>query len=298
MFLVYTSVRNQYGSFYIIILKGEHDPLAGRIIHITMEIKDIRIDSGKAFDWGRTSAEYARYRDIYPEEFYKKIVDRGLCVKGQSVLDIGTGTGVLPRNMYRYGASWTGTDISPEQIEQARLLASKAGMDISFRAVSTEEMEFPKESFDVITACQCFWYFDHEKVMPRLADLLKPEGKLLILYMAWLPYEDRIAGASEELVLKYNPNWSGAGETKHPIWIPDVAYDSFELEDHEEYDLRVPFTKDSWHGRMFACRGVGASLSPEELEKWDREHRELLNAIAPEKFDIIHYGALAVLRKK
>ncbi len=263
-----------------------------------MEIKDIRIDSGKAFDWGRTSAEYARYRDIYPEEFYKKIVDRGLCVKGQDVLDIGTGTGVLPRNMYRYGAGWTGTDISPEQIEQAKLLASKAGMDISFRAVSTEEMEFPKESFDVITACQCFWYFDHEKVMPRLADLLKPEGKLLILYMAWLPYEDRIAGASEELVLKYNPNWSGAGEKKHPIWIPDVAYDSFELEDHEEYDLRVPFTKDSWHGRMFACRGVGASLSPEELEKWDREHRELLNTIAPEKFDIIHYGALAVLKKK
>ena len=48
-----------------------------------MEIKDDRIDAGKAFDWGRTSKEYARYRDIYPEEFYKKIVDRGLCINGQ-----------------------------------------------------------------------------------------------------------------------------------------------------------------------------------------------------------------------
>ena len=38
---------------------------------------------------------------------------------GKTVLDIGTGTGVLPRNMYKYGAEWTGTDISPEQIEQA-----------------------------------------------------------------------------------------------------------------------------------------------------------------------------------
>ena len=85
-----------------------------------MEITDIRIDAGKAFDWGRTSEEYARYRDIYPQEFYQKIVDRGLCVESQNVLDIGTGTGVLPRNMYRYGAQWTGTDISPEQIEQAQ----------------------------------------------------------------------------------------------------------------------------------------------------------------------------------
>ena len=263
-----------------------------------MEIKDDRIDAGKAFDWGRTSEEYAKYRDIYPEEFYKKIVDRGLCIKGQRVLDIGTGTGVLPRNMYKYGAEWTGTDISPEQIEQAKILADDSKLKIDFQAVPTEQIEFEKESFDVITACQCFWYFNHEKVMPKLAGLLKSGGKLLILYMAWLPYEDRIAGASEELVLKYSPTWSGAGETRHPIWIPDIAYEYFELEDHEEYDLMVPFTKESWHGRMRACRGVGASLSDEELAAWDKEHRELLERIAPERFEVLHYAALTVLKKR
>jgi hypothetical protein len=58
-----------------------------------MEIKDRRIDAGKPFDWGRTSKEYARFRDIYPEEFYRKIVDRKLCISGQRILDLGTGTG-------------------------------------------------------------------------------------------------------------------------------------------------------------------------------------------------------------
>ena len=91
-----------------------------------MEIKDSRIDAGKAFDWGRTSKEYARYRDIYPEKFYRKVIDRGLCVKGQRVLDLGTGTGVLPRNLYPYGADWTGTDISPEQIAEAKRLSEEA----------------------------------------------------------------------------------------------------------------------------------------------------------------------------
>ena len=263
-----------------------------------MEITDKRIDAGKSFDWGRTSEEYARYRDIYPETFYKKIVDRGLCIEGQSVLDLGTGTGVLPRNMYRYGAKWTGADISPEQIEQAKRLSEDAGMEIDYYAASAEDIDFSKGSFDVITACQCFWYFDHERVVPKLAELLKPEGKLLILYMAWLPYEDEIAGKSEELVLKYSPNWSGAGEKRHPIWIPDVAYECFEMEDHEEYDVMVPFTKESWHGRMKACRGVGASLSGEELIRWDKEHRKLLDSIAPEQFEVLHYAALAVLKKK
>ena len=263
-----------------------------------MEIKDKRIDAGKAFDWGRTSEAYAKYRDIYPELFYKKIVDRGLCTKGQKVLDIGTGTGVLPRNLYRYGADWTGTDISPEQIGQARILADAAGMKIDFQAVSAEEAEFPAGTFDVSTACQCFWYFNHELVMPKLAELLKADGKLLILYMAWLPFEDKIAGASEDLVLKYSPNWTGAGETRHPVWIPDITYDYFEMEKHEEYDLMVPFTKESWHGRMRACRGVGASLSEEELSSWDAEHRALLEEIAPEEFEVLHYASFAVLRKK
>lgn len=263
-----------------------------------MEIRDSRIDAGKAFDWGKTSEEYAKFRDIYPAEFYRKIVDRGLCIKGQRVLDLGTGTGVLPRNMHKYGAEWIGTDISLEQIEQAKILADTSNMKIDFRTVPTEQLEFPARSFDVITACQCFWYFDHEKVMPKLAEILKTDGKLLILYMAWLPYEDRIAGASEELVLKYSPKWSGAGETRHPIWIPDIAYEYFEMEDHEEYDLEVAFTKESWHGRMRACRGVGASLSEEELARWEREHRELLDRIAPEEFEVQHYAALTVLKKR
>lgn len=263
-----------------------------------MEIADDRIDAGKVFDWGRVSREYARYRDIYPEEFYQKIVDRGLCIDGQKVLDLGTGTGVLPRNMYKYGAEWTGTDISPEQIEQAKRMASAADMKIDFQAVSTEQLEVPAECFDVITACQCFWYFDHEKVIPKLAKFLKPDGKLLILYMAWLPNEDKIAGASEKLVLKYSPDWSGAGETRHPNRLPDIAYDYFEIEDHEEYDLPVSFTRESWHGRMRACRGVGASLAEEALSRWDEEHRRLLDEIAPEQFDVLHYAALTVLRKK
>ena len=262
-----------------------------------MNITNKDIDGGKAFDWGKTSENYAKYRDIYPQEFYSCLTERGLCIKGQRVLDLGTGTGVIPRNMYRFGAKWTGCDISENQIEQAKLLAAKEGMDIDFFAAPAEEISFPSGTFDVITACQCFWYFDHRTVAPILADLLGADGRLCVMQMAWLPFDDPIAGKSEELVLKYNPTWTGGGETKHPINIPDVMYDYFDMEYHDEYDLMVPFTKDSWHGRMIACRGVGASLTPDELAKWDKEHRALLED-CPEEFDVKHYAAIAVLRKK
>ncbi|TPF87488.1 methyltransferase [Bifidobacterium sp. UTCIF-37] len=260
-------------------------------------IVDGRIDDGTPFDWGRVSADYAKYRDIYPPEFYRMILDRGLCRDGQHVLDLGTGTGVLPRNMARYGATWVGTDISAEQIGQARRLS--AGMDgIEYRVSSAEDVDFPDASFDVVTACQCFWYFDHETVCNKLHRLLKPGGRLLVLVMEWLPFEDGIAGASERLVLKYSPHWSGAGERMHPIDVPACyAASGFELVHHEERKLEVPFTREGWNGRMKACRGIGASLDPEHVAAWEREHMAMLERIAPERFDVLHYAALAELKR-
>lgn len=49
------------------------------------------IDHGASFDWGRTSADYARWRDIYPQEFFDKILSLGLCCNGQRVLEASTG---------------------------------------------------------------------------------------------------------------------------------------------------------------------------------------------------------------
>lgn len=254
------------------------------------------IDKGKEFDWGRASADYARFRDIYPEEFYRMITARGLCTEGQRVLDLGTGTGVLPRNMYRFGAKWTGTDISEQQIEQAKRLSE--GMNIEYHAIPAEDIGKLTGPFDVVTACQCFFYFRHEQLIPDLRRLLTKDGRLVVLYMAWLPLEDRIAGESERLVLKYNPDWSGHSETQRPIYIPECYDQHFELVHSEVYRLNVRFSRESWHGRIKACRGIGASLSPEEIEKWEKEHIALLNDIAPETFDILHYAAMTELKIK
>ena len=49
---------------------------------------------------------------------------------------------------------------------------------------------------------------------------------------------------------------------------------------------------------MKACRGIGASLADAEIAAWEQEHMELLNKIAPPEFSILHYGAIAELKKK
>lgn len=255
------------------------------------------IDGGREFDWGRTSEDYARYRDIYPDELYNKLLSHGYCVKGQTVLDIGTGTGVIPRRLYRYGAKFTAADISENQIEAAKQLAAKEQMSIDFLVSPAEEIDLGENSFDVITAFTCFFYFNHDKLMPKLVKMLRPGGILLVGYMSWLPFEDEIAGKSEKLILKYNPRWTGAGETRRVAYIPDIYSKSFEKVYEDIIDLEIPFTRESWNGRMKACRGVGASLSEEDIKAFEIEHLNMLKEY-PQSFKIRHYAALTALRLK
>lgn len=64
------------------------------------------------------------------------------------------------------------------------------------------------------------------------------------------------------------------------------------------FDLRVPFTRESWNGRIKACRGIGASLTEEQVQRFEAEHLALLERSAPQTFEILHYAAITVLRNQ
>lgn len=258
-------------------------------------IHNKNIDNGKGFDWGLASKDYAKYRDIYPEEFYNRIVELGYCVNGQNVLDLGTGTGVFPRNMAKYGAKFTGADISENQINYARELSK--GLDIDYAVASAENVDFPDYSFDIITACQCFMYFDKKIVLPKIYKLLKDNGHFLILYMAWLPDESKIASKSEELVLKYNPSRTGGHMKRYELKAPEWSQELFTVENAVTYDVNVPFTRELWNGRIKACRGIDASLSAEKIKAFEKEHLAFLDT-CPKSFSILHYASILDLKKK
>ena len=43
---------------------------------------------------------------------------------------------------------------------------------------------------------------------------------------------------------------------------------------------------------------MGASLPTEKIKMWEAEHKKLLEKIAPESFEVLHYAAIAELRVK
>ena len=241
----------------------------------------IVVDDGQKFDFGRTSKAYGKYRDIYPQSLYKRMLGLGIGKAGSHWLDLGTGSGVIPRAMAKYGARIVATDNSENQIREAKELS--ANMDnIEYKVVSAEEINYPSGSFDAITACQCFWYFDPAVVVPKIRTMLKPDGIFLKVYMSYMK-EEPITQDSKSLVKKINGSWSGASAA-----IKDLATHYFDAPHMETLVVELPFTRESWHGRMMASRGVVASMDEKEIEQFNREHREMLEKKYPESFTVKH----------
>ena len=263
---------------------------------ILMKLK--HIDNEQEFDWGKVAPDYAQYRAGYPESFYEVLAALGIGKPRQKILDLGTGTGVLARAFAKRGARVTAADISAHQIAEAQALAAQEGLDISFSVCAAEDIAFPDGSFEVISAGQSWLYFDAAVMIPKVLRLLVAEGCLVLTHLAWLPDKDSIAKQTEELVLHYNPGWTGAGYKGN---IPPVfpwAQEHFELRTFHVMTAPVPFTRATWRGRIRACRGIGASLSAEEVERFDAEHSRLLATIAPDEFTVLHQMAIHVYVRK
>jgi ubiquinone/menaquinone biosynthesis C-methylase UbiE len=266
-------------------------------------MKIVNVDNEKEFDFGKTSLDYSKYRDIYPQSMYTYLYEHGIGRQNQKILDIGTGTGVFPRAMYKYGAEYTGVDISAEQIKQAIKLSKEQNMDIEYKVCSAESTGLESDSFDIITAVQCFVYFDKIKVLPEIKRILKQNGKLVIILMAWLPYESKIMEETEKTVLKYNPQWTGygykGGEYKIPEWsMPEWSKGYFELENETVYKENIQFTYETWAGRIRACRGVSAALDETMVKKFNEEHLKMIKEITKEPFEIIHEIRIEIYKIK
>lgn len=236
------------------------------------------IDKGSEFDFGRVSGEYSKFRDIYPASMYEKLISFGIGKAGQKILDLGSGTAVLPINMSGTGAEFTATDISENQVSFGKQLVKEKNIkNINFKVCCAEDTGFPDNSFDVVTAVQCFHYFDAEKAANEIHRILKPDGLFCKIFMDWLPYEDEKIFEMEQLVLKYNPKWSGGGFKEFNYSFPDWANNRFKIDTVESYNTVLTFTKEQWLGRIKSCRGVGASLSESKIKEFENEYRCILS---------------------
>lgn len=228
-------------------------------------------------DFGKTACDYGSYRAGFPERLFDELAAREIGRAGQLVLDLGTGTGSLARGFARRGAAVTGLDPSAAMLAEARRLVSEAGLAVDFRQGRAEATGLPDRHFDVVTAGQCWHWFERPAAAAEVRRILKPGGCLVICHFDWIPLSGNVVAATEALIEAHNPLWAGGGGAGlHPAWLADAAEAGFTAIETFSFDLDAVYSHAAWRGRIRASAGVGASLATEAVERFDKELAALL----------------------
>ena len=234
-------------------------------------------------DFGKTADDYGKHRAGFPDEFFRRLAAHGIGREGQTVLDLGTGTGTLARSLAQRNSRVTGLDPAESILALARKLDREAGVSVGYVASKAEQTGLPDASFDVVTAGQCWHWFDRSAAAGEARRLLRPGGTLAIVHFDWVPLEGNVVQATEALVRRHNPDWTmGGGTGIYPAWLTDVGEAGFESIETFSFDLEVPYTHEGWRGRMRASAGVAASLPEEAVGRFDSDLASLLADRFPE----------------
>ena len=131
-------------------------------------------------NFGLTATDYAKHRAGFPDAFFERVFNEGIVKIGATLVDLGTGTGTLACGFAQRGCSVIGLDISAQLLEQAKDLSEQTGLEIDFRFAKAEATGLPDDSFDVVTAGQCWHWFDRLNAVLEVNRILKPGGRLQV----------------------------------------------------------------------------------------------------------------------
>jgi ubiquinone/menaquinone biosynthesis C-methylase UbiE len=147
-----------------------------------------------------------RYEQVVDKELkrfwgwgYTDFVDHVLAITlfrdGDAVLDVATGTAVIPLTLIRLGTAWgeiVGLDITHAMLRKARQKIESAGDSGSLPGVkrpsslirltcaSAMAMPYHNEHFDVLLCALAAHHLDVPVVLAEMARVLKPGGRLTV----------------------------------------------------------------------------------------------------------------------
>jgi len=232
--------------------------------------------------WAKEAASYvaSAERNWAKTEFRWGILDvpeseLGLLgdVAAKDVVELGCGTAYVSAWLARLGANPVGVDLTHEQLETARAMQAKHGLEFPLVHASAEDVPLPDASFDLaISEYGASIWCDPDLWIAEAARLLRPGGELAFLVngtflMLTTPDVDPVVPCGEELLRPYFGMRRFEWETDDGIdfhlgygdWIRTLTTHGFEVEALVE--LRNP--------------GIGSGrynmFTPEWAESWPAE---------------------------
>lgn len=129
----------------------------------------------------RRVEHYVKYRPSYPHGVIDTLHDEGLLSLDDVIADVGSGTGKLAELFLAGGNRVMGVEPNRAMREagEAVLGHHEGFMSVGGRAEATTLQD---ESVDIVTCGQAFHWFDRTATRREFSRILKPRGRILIVW--------------------------------------------------------------------------------------------------------------------
>ena len=128
--------------------------------------------------------KFANYYDTFIDKVFRKTyktilenIDSDINIS-HSVLEIGTGTGIIPFSIYSKVSSIIAIDISPGMVRVANQKLKKSEIkNVDFQIQDSYNLTFPDKSFDIVIASNLFHLlYEPEKPLKEIIRVMKDNG--------------------------------------------------------------------------------------------------------------------------
>ncbi len=212
---------------------------------------DIPIPAPKA-DYDSIAAEYARLVESDPAKMFVQYPSALRLlgdVAGQTVLDVGCGSGLFDRELATRGARVTGYDISPGQIENAQKAEEATPLGITYTACAPQDFR-ASEKFDQAVSVLVLHYAkdptDLTQMFRSTHEAIKDTGKFATILAN--PELKRLGET------RYNRKFTKIGDGKMRVEFFhkgqegsfSADYSDFSKKDYENAATTAGFTRFEW----------------------------------------------------
>lgn len=153
---------------------------------------------------GYDKTRFGNYGSKYVDDVEKRTILKVL--KGNSVLELGTGTARYGLFLANKGFNFIGIDIAEKMLLKSKEKAEESNTKISLIQMDAENLAFSEISFDNVICIHTFQYFLHPlKVLKEAFSVLKPGGRCIFSFESVNPLLIRLI-VNTGLKTKINPH--------------------------------------------------------------------------------------------
>ena len=201
--------------------------------------------------------DYIKYRPSYPQEVIQTLVQEAGLSAGKVIADIGSGTGILTRQLLETNCKVHA--IEPNAAMRAaaeEMLGNHPGF-ISINATA-ENTSLPDRSLDGIAAGQAFHWFDRLATKVEFRRVLRPGGFIALVWNSWQTDSSDFIKDYTKLLLEWGTDYQRVSRTN----VDDAAirqffhprtFQKFTFPHYQTFDY------DGLRGRLFS-----SSYTPQE----------------------------------